>query len=61
MSEEVSQLIDELLEYFYEGQDELYPSCTVFNNGRFVSGIVSDELQALLIALREAQADEEIF
>lgn len=58
MSEELSQLLDELLGYF-ELSEEGYPTATVFVNGRFISGMVSDELHAILMAIKEAKEDEE--
>lgn len=52
------ELVDELLDYFNMNDlSEEYPYISVYHSGRFIEGIISDELYGILIALKEAKED----
>jgi len=54
----LSEVTDELLEYF-EMYSNDWPMLSVYHNGTFVSGVVSDELYSILIEMRELRESDE--
>lgn len=57
-SEELNELIDELIAYFYPDPDVEYPSCAIYRGGTYLEGIVTDDLYRILTDLKEYREQE---
>lgn len=53
----MNELIDKLLDYFNLNDNE-WPVMSVWHNGTFIKGVVSDELYSLLSDIKEMRESD---
>lgn len=56
-NEELITLVKDLLYYFDMAEGD-YPSCSVYSQGAYYTGVVEDELQDTLEAIKEIIEEE---